>query len=133
MTGPIRVKGVCPLDCQDSCAWTVEVAAGQVVRVEGDRDHPVTRGVLCAKLRDYERRLTAVDRLLTPLRRSGPKRAGQFQRIGWDAALAEIAGRFRDIIASHGAEALPLTPISNRSRAVMASSTAARSSKWPPK
>jgi anaerobic selenocysteine-containing dehydrogenase len=100
------VKGCCPLDCQDSCAWVARVEDGRVVRVEGAKDHPITRGVLCAKVRDYEARLTAPDRLLHPLRRTGPKGSGQFTRITWDEALAEIASRFRAIIAEYGGEAL---------------------------
>ncbi len=102
----MQVKGCCPLDCQDSCAWVAHVEDGQVVKVEGAKDHPVTRGVLCAKVKDYEARLTAPGRLLHPLRRSGPKGAGQFVQITWDEALDEIATRFRSIIVEHGAEAL---------------------------
>ena len=102
----MQVKGCCPLDCQDSCSWTAYVDGNRVVRVEGAKDHPITRGVLCAKVRDYEARLTASDRLLRPLRRTGPKGSGAFAPISWDEALDTIAARFKDIIAAHGAEAL---------------------------
>jgi len=102
----MQVKGCCPLDCQDSCAWIAHVEDGRVTRVEGVKDHPITRGVLCAKVRDYEARLTAPGRLLHPLRRAGPKGSGQFARITWDEALGEIAQRFRTIIAEHGGAAL---------------------------
>lgn len=100
------VKGCCPLDCQDSCAWVAHVEGGRVVKVVGAKDHPVTRGVLCAKVKDYEARLTAPGRLLHPLKRSGPKGSGQFVEISWEEALTAIASRFRAIIAEHGAEAL---------------------------
>ena len=102
----MQVKGCCPLDCQDSCAWVASVSDGQVTKVEGAKDHPVTRGVLCAKVKDYEGRLTAPGRLLQPLRRAGPKGSGQFAAISWEEALDEIASRFKGIIAEHGAEAL---------------------------
>lgn len=102
----MQVKGCCPLDCQDSCAWVAHVEDGKVVRVEGAKDHPVTRGVLCAKVKDFETRLTAPGRLLHPLQRSGPKGSGQFETIGWDQALEEIARRFQAIIATHGPESL---------------------------
>ena len=101
----MQVKGCCPLDCQDSCSWTVESRTG-ASRVEGAKEHPITRGVLCAKVRDYEPRLTAPDRVLHPLRRTGAKGEAQFERISWDEALDEIAARFKAIIAEHGAEAL---------------------------
>ena len=106
MTEATQVKGCCPLDCQDTCAWIAHVEDGRVTRIEGARDHPFTRGVLCAKVNDYQARTYAPDRLLHPLRRTGAKGSGGFERISWDEALDTVAGRFNDIIASHGAEAL---------------------------
>ena len=102
----MQVKGCCPLDCQDSCSWVAHVADDRVVRVEGARDHPITRGVLCAKVRDYEARVTASERLLRPLRRTGAKGSGAFEPVSWDEALDTIAARFNAILLEHGAEAL---------------------------
>ena len=76
------------------------------MRVEGAREHPFTRGVLCAKINDYEKRTYAPDRLLHPLRRTGPKGEGMFERISWDAALDIIGHRFEAVIAEYGGEAL---------------------------
>jgi len=101
-----EVKGCCPLDCQDSCSWVAEVEDGRVLRVTGAKDHPFTRGVLCAKVNDYEAKTYAPDRLLYPLRRSGPKGEGNFARISWDEALEEISRTFKEIIEADGAEAL---------------------------
>ena len=106
MTDKREVKGCCPLDCQDTCAWVAHVEDDRVVRVEGARDHPFTRGMLCAKVNDYQARTYAPDRLLHPLRRTGPKGSGEFEPISWDVALDTIAARFKGIIADHGAEAL---------------------------
>ena len=100
------VKGCCPHDCQDTCAWVAHVEGDRVVRVEGAREHPFTRGVLCAKINDYEKRTYAPDRLLYPLRRTGTKGAGEFERISWDTALDIIADRFSAIIQEFGGEAL---------------------------
>lgn len=97
------------MDCQDTCSWLAHVEDGRVVRVEGRKDHPVTRGALCAKVNDYPQRAYAPDRLLHPLRRVGPKGAAAFERISWDDALGLIAGRLRAVIAADGAQAiLPL-------------------------
>lgn len=105
--GAVRdVKGCCPLDCQDTCAWVARVEDGRVTGVTGAKDHPITRGSLCAKVKDYETRTYAPDRLLHPLIRTGEKGAGEFRRASWDEAVALIADRFSDIIATHGAEAL---------------------------
>jgi len=100
------VRGCCPLDCQDTCSWVAHVEDGRVVRVEGARDHPITRGALCAKVNDYQERTYAPDRILHPLRRVGRKGDRAFERIGWDEALDTIAGRFKEIAASSGAEAI---------------------------
>jgi len=102
----MRVKGCCPLDCPDSCCWVAHVHDGRVERVEGAREHPYTRGGLCAKVRAYQDRTYAPDRLLYPLKRTGPKGSGQFERISWHEALATISERFKDILASDGAQAL---------------------------
>jgi anaerobic selenocysteine-containing dehydrogenase len=101
-----EVNGCCPLDCQDSCSWIAHVVDGRVTRVSGAKDHPVTRGVLCAKVRDYEAHTYAPDRLLYPLRRSGPKGEGAFECISWDEALGTIADRFTEIVDRDGPEAL---------------------------
>ena len=101
-----HIKGCCPLDCQDTCAWTAHVEDGRVVRVEGAKDHPFTRGVLCAKVNDYQSRTYAPDRLLYPLRRVGAKGSGDFERISWDTALEAIAQRWTAIIETDGPEAL---------------------------
>lgn len=106
MSATQTIKGCCPLDCPDTCAWVAQVEDGRVTRVEGAKDHPFTRGVLCAKVNDYPNRTYAPDRLLHPLRRVGTKGEGTFERISWDVAIDTIATRFADIIARDGAEAL---------------------------
>lgn len=101
-----HVRGCCPLDCQDTCSWIAHVRDGRVVRVEGAKDHPFTRGAVCAKVDDYERRTYAPDRLLHPLRRARAKGSGRFERISWNEALDLIGGRFSDIVTRFGPEAL---------------------------
>jgi len=94
------VRGVCPHDCPDTCAMLVTVEDGRAVRVAGDPEHPFTQGFLCTKVNRYVERTYHADRLLTPLRRTGPKGSGQFEPISWDAALSEIAARLSKIAAS---------------------------------
>ena len=104
----IRVRGACPHDCPDTCAiWTdVDPRDGRAVAFGGELEHPITQGWLCAKVRPYLDRVYHPDRLLYPLRRVGPKGSGEWQRISWDAAVAEICGRWQAIIAEHGAAAI---------------------------
>ncbi|HEY7295712.1 MAG TPA: molybdopterin-dependent oxidoreductase, partial [Dehalococcoidia bacterium] len=100
------VRTVCPHDCPDMCSMLVSVRDGRVLRVQGDPDHPVTRGFLCGKVMRYAERVHSPDRLLTPLRRTGPKGVGAFEPIAWDTALDEIATRWRTVMDESGSEAL---------------------------
>ena len=98
------VRAACPHDCPDTCAMLVTVADGRALGVQGDPEHPFTHGALCVKVNDYVNRVYDPGRVLFPLRRSGPKGSGRFERITWDEALDEIASRFRSAIAEHGPE-----------------------------
>ena len=93
------VRGACPHDCPDTCALKVTVEAGRVVKVAGDPDHPPTHGALCTKVSRYPERTYHPERVLTPLKRTGPKGAGQFTPVSWDEALADIAARLAAIAA----------------------------------
>src|SRR5690606_11829280 len=59
----------------------------RVSYIEGNRDHPVNRGVLCAKGASGIMQVTAPSRLRRPLRRVGPRGSGAFEEISWDEAL----------------------------------------------
>ncbi len=98
--------GGCPHDCPDTCAMIYEVEDGRLVEVRGNKEHPMTRGGLCVKLKDYHDHHYNPDRVLYPLRRVGPKGSRQFARISWDEAIAEIASRWKDIIARYGSQAI---------------------------
>ncbi|HEU5117592.1 MAG TPA: molybdopterin-dependent oxidoreductase, partial [Isosphaeraceae bacterium] len=98
--GSSITRGVCPLDCPDTCSMLVQVENGRVTGVRGDRNHPFTRGFLCQKMARYEERVNHPNRLLHPLKRIGPKGEGRFERISWDQALDEIAANFRRIASS---------------------------------
>lgn len=99
-------RSVCALDCPDTCALLVNVDAGRAVRLRGNPDHPVTRGFLCAKVARYLERVYSPERLMYPLRRTGAKGEGRFERVSWDEALDEIARRLADIARRDGPEAI---------------------------
>ena len=78
----------------------------RLTAVTGTAGHPFTQGVICGKVREYAERVHSPLRITEPLRRVGPKGAGDFAPIGWDEAIAEIARRWRATIDEHGAEAI---------------------------
>jgi len=93
------VRGACPHDCPDTCALLTTVKNGRALRVQGNPAHPMTDGVLCAKVSKYTERTYHPERILTPLKRVGPKGSGQFEPVGWDEALDDIASRLQAIAA----------------------------------
>jgi len=101
------VYGACPHDCPDCCALETEVDEhGRAVCLRGRADHPITRGWLCAKVNRYLDRVYHPERILYPMRRVGSKGSGEFARITWEEAIAEITVRWRDIIRQQGAECI---------------------------
>ncbi len=94
------VRGACPHDCPDTCATMVTVEGGKATRIQGDPEHPITQGFLCTKVNRYLERTYHTDRVLSPLRRVGPKGRGEFVEATWDEALADIAARLNAIRAS---------------------------------
>ncbi|MFO1174425.1 MAG: molybdopterin oxidoreductase family protein [Paracoccaceae bacterium] len=73
--------------CACRCGINVHLKSGQVSYIEGNRDHPINKGVLCAKGASGIMQVTAPSRLRKPLRRVGPRGSGAFEEISWDEAL----------------------------------------------
>ena len=104
---PTQVRGACPHDCPDTCALLTTVENGVATRVQGNPAHPHTDGVLCAKVSKYTERSYHPERVLTPLKRTGAKGAGQFVPVTWDEALSDIAQRLQAIAARAPEAILP--------------------------
>src|SRR3954467_12975036 len=106
------VHAACPHDCPDACSVLITVeqvnGAERATKIQGDPDHAVTRGFLCAKVAKYLDRVYSPDRVLYPMRRVGPKGPGeaQWKRISWDKAVEEISANLRAISDEFGPEAI---------------------------
>nr|WP_275402240.1 molybdopterin oxidoreductase family protein [Sphingobium terrigena] len=79
---------------------------GKVISVRGNPDQPFTKGRLCVKVNNYQERVNSTDRILYPMRRTGPKGSGLFEQIGWNEALEEITTRWKEIAATSGPKAI---------------------------
>jgi len=106
-TAERTVHAACPHDCPDTCAIKVTVAGGKVVALHGDPEHPPTHGALCTKVSRYAERSYHPERVLHPMKRVGPKGAGRFERVSWDAALDDIASRLQAIAARSAERIVP--------------------------
>ncbi len=116
------IQGACMHDCPDTCAWLVTVEKNQAVRLEGNPEHPMTRGKLCGKVNHYLERVYHPDRILHPLKQVGTKKEPSFVRVSWAEAIEEVAARWKSIIAKYGAEAiLPFSSAGTQGMIQMAS------------
>ena len=102
-----NVIGACPHDCPDTCSLVTTVENGKAISVQGNPKHPMTDGVLCTKVSRYTERTYHPDRILQPLKRTGPKGSGQFVPVSWDDALNDIANRLSAIAAKDSQAILP--------------------------
>jgi anaerobic selenocysteine-containing dehydrogenase len=103
------VHAACPHDCPDACATLITVEDGRATKIQGDPEHPVTRGFLCGKVTKYVDRVYSPDRVLYPMGRIAAKGThgdGVFERVTWDEAFNEIVPRLKQIAAEFGSEAI---------------------------
>ncbi len=86
--------------CACRCGIKVHLEDGKLRYIEGNREHPVNRGVLCGK--GSAGIMTAISpaRLTSPLKRVGPRGSGSFERISWDEAMRIATDRLRAIRAT---------------------------------
>lgn len=92
--------------CHCDCGVLAHVKNGRVVKLEGDPNHPKNEGSLCPKGLSAIQFLYHPDRILHPLRRTGKRGEGQWQRISKDEALDYTASKFRDIRDKYGPSAI---------------------------
>jgi anaerobic selenocysteine-containing dehydrogenase len=97
-----KIKTACFHDCWDACGMIATVRDGRLLKLDGDPDHPYTRGFLCGKMQHYGRWLHSKERLLHPLLRNGEG----WQPISWDAALDLCVSKFREAIREYGPPAI---------------------------
>ena len=105
MSNVIEKQTFCRI-CEPMCGLAVEVKDGRVTKVRGSKDHVQSRGHICAKAQAAAEMTYDPDRILHPLKRNAS--SGEFERISWDEAYAEIAENLTAIRNTHGAESVAL-------------------------
>ncbi|PYR79909.1 MAG: formate dehydrogenase [Acidobacteria bacterium] len=93
------VPSIC-FNCESACGIIayVDQQTLDVRKIEGNPLHPGSRGRTCAKGVVTPNQLTDPDRILHPLKRTGKRGGGQWERVSWEAALDDIGGRIRKAI-----------------------------------
>ena len=90
--------------CHGVCQVLVHLEGNRVVKVTGDPDSPTSRGYICPKGSASPELLYHPDRVVYPLRRRGERGDNRWERISWDEALDEMAGRLSAIKEEYGSE-----------------------------
>lgn len=101
------VPGGCNL-CFNCCSLNFHLKGDRLVKITGNEDDPLLQGRICAKSQLTLQMYNSDQRLLYPQKRVGARGEGRFERISWDQALDEIAGRLRAVREAHGSEALAM-------------------------
>ncbi|MGD0586185.1 MAG: molybdopterin-dependent oxidoreductase [Oryzomonas sp.] len=83
--------------CPAGCGILVRVSEGRAKKVEGNPLHPVNRGKLCARGQAILQELYHPDRVAQPLKRTGARGSGEFQRISWKEGLALLTGQLTSL------------------------------------
>jgi anaerobic selenocysteine-containing dehydrogenase len=98
----VQLKTVCNRDCPDACGIVATVENGEVTRIAGDKEHPVTKGFLCYRTSQFLETQRSKERLTTPLLRKN----GELEPVGWDEALDFAAGALERIKRESGPAAI---------------------------
>ncbi|MCC6653182.1 MAG: molybdopterin-dependent oxidoreductase [Candidatus Eisenbacteria bacterium] len=107
--GVRKVATICEM-CFWRCGVLASVVDGRVVRVEGNPEHPLNRGRLCARGNAGTGLLYDPDRLKYPMLRTGKRGEGKLDRVSWDVALDFLADKLKTIREKHGPEAVAYFP-----------------------
>ena len=96
------IRSICRL-CYNSCGVLITLEKGMPVAIQGDPEHPFSKGKLCSKGWASLEYLNHPDRLRTPLKRVGKRGEGQWEKVSWDEALETAAVGLQSIKEKFGA------------------------------
>ncbi|MDQ0257578.1 anaerobic selenocysteine-containing dehydrogenase [Evansella vedderi] len=89
----------CPLNCWDACSFHVTVTNGKIIKVEGNKEHPVTDGKICGRGRMLAEKTADPNRITRPMKKTTK---GKWESISWDKALMEISTKLREVKREYG-------------------------------
>lgn len=102
-------KNVICTFCGSNCGVLVHTKGGQITRILGNPNHPLSRGYICERIKYATKWLYHPDQLKHPYKRVGERGDNKWQRITWEQALDEIAEKLIKLKQIYGAETLALT------------------------
>ncbi len=100
-----KVKTIC-FECHSRCGVFIYVKDGRIVKIEGDKEHPISNGFVCPKGRAVKEIVYHPNRILYPLKRVGNKGEKKWERVTWNEALSTIANKLAEVKRDYGPEAI---------------------------
>lgn len=94
--------------CPAGCGILVRVSEGRAKKIEGNPEHPVNRGRLCARGQAILQELYHPDRVQHPLRRKGPRGSGEFLRISWGEGLKLLTTKLLELQRNQAGDSLAM-------------------------
>ena len=86
----------------------VHLNDGRITNISGDKEHPSSQGFICIKGAEAAELHYSPARVHWPLKRAGQRGEDRWQRIEWDQALDEIAGKVRELSGQYGPETVAM-------------------------
>jgi len=105
----LQIASNCEM-CFWRCGILAKLQQGKVTRLEGNPQHPLTQGRLCARGNAGHFTLYDPDRLKRPQLRVGARGEGRFREISWDEALDWLAARLMELKQKYGPESVAFFP-----------------------
>lgn len=109
------IPSVCEM-CVWRCGVLAKVKDGRVVKLEGNPDHPHSKGKLCPRGQAGLMTTYDPDRVLSPLVRVGKRGEGQFRKATWEEALDIVAQNMLDIKSKYGPQGMVFSSTHNLSQ-----------------
>ena len=109
------ISSMCEM-CVWRCGLIAKIKDGRVVKLEGNPEHPHSRGNLCPRGQSGLMNTYDPDRVLTPLIRAGERGEGKFRKATWEEALDLVAGKMLEIKQNYGPEAMVFSSTHNLSQ-----------------
>ena len=114
-SGDGYISSTCEM-CVWRCGLLAKIKDGRVVKLEGNPDHPHSKGKLCPRGQAGLMNTYDPDRVLTPLVRVGNRGEGQFRKASWDEALDIVAKNMLNIKQKYGPQAMVFSSTHNLSQ-----------------
>jgi anaerobic selenocysteine-containing dehydrogenase len=104
-----KVVRTCCQSSHSECGVLVHVKDGKVTKIEGDPNHPFTRGYVCVKAQAQPQLIYHPDRVTYPMKRAGERGGGKWKRVSWEEALDDIAAKLTKVKEAYAPESFAST------------------------